>query len=323
MSSPSLLSFLDAPVVVGDPDGRAAYVNPAFETSFSVSAEHVTGQPLANLFEGGVREAVLSSVAEVCSSGTSGRFRVKHGSVGYAGLASPIVAADARVGVLIVFSESAPDDERVHKLQRKVVGPIEEVARIFEELSGAPAVQGDEKLESLVTNGTRSADQLRGFVQELSETLSGRRPERASRAAPAKAKGFEPASLVSKVAGALMEAYGAADVALEVRVPAELPRVAGDPDRFRVGLDALLMKRLEVAAPGSKLALAGRTVERDGDAWVVIAIMDVRPGGGAVDDDDGLPEALAAALADAGAEARVTTDPTTGRTTAIRLTAIK
>lgn len=31
MSQPSLLSFLDAPVVVGDPDGRAAYVNPAFE----------------------------------------------------------------------------------------------------------------------------------------------------------------------------------------------------------------------------------------------------------------------------------------------------
>jgi hypothetical protein len=27
----SLLSFLDAPVLVGDPEGRAAYVNPAFE----------------------------------------------------------------------------------------------------------------------------------------------------------------------------------------------------------------------------------------------------------------------------------------------------
>lgn len=319
MSSPSLLSFLDAPVVVGDPDGRAAYVNPAFETSFSVSAEHVTGQPLANLFEGGVREAVLSSVAEVCGSGTSGRFRVKHGGVGYAGLASPIVAADARVGVLIVFSESAPDDERVHRLQRKVVAPIEEVSRVFEELAGAPGVRGDEKLESLVTAGTRSADQLREFVQELSDTLSGRRPERA----PRKAKGFEPAAVVSRVAGGLMEAFSAADVALEVRVPAQLPRVAGDPDRFRVGIDALLMKRLEVAAPGSKLALAGRTVERDGDAWVVLAIMDVRPGGGAVDDDDALPEVLEAALADAGAEARVTTDPTTGRTTAIRLTAIK
>jgi len=39
LSQPSLLSFLDAPVVVGDPDGRAAYVNPTFETRFAVSAE--------------------------------------------------------------------------------------------------------------------------------------------------------------------------------------------------------------------------------------------------------------------------------------------
>ena len=30
----SLLSFLDAPVVVGDPEGRAVYVNPAFEARF-------------------------------------------------------------------------------------------------------------------------------------------------------------------------------------------------------------------------------------------------------------------------------------------------
>jgi PAS domain-containing protein len=29
--SVSLLDFIEAPVVVGDPDGRVVYVNPAFE----------------------------------------------------------------------------------------------------------------------------------------------------------------------------------------------------------------------------------------------------------------------------------------------------
>ena len=105
MSSPSLLSFLDAPVVVGDPDGRAAYVNPAFETRFSASAEAVTGEPLASLFEGGVREAVLRAVAKVCEKGTSVRLRVRHAGVGYSGVASPIVAEDARVGVVILLKE--------------------------------------------------------------------------------------------------------------------------------------------------------------------------------------------------------------------------
>ncbi len=32
----SLLSFMDAPVVVGDPDGAAVYVNPAFEARFEM-----------------------------------------------------------------------------------------------------------------------------------------------------------------------------------------------------------------------------------------------------------------------------------------------
>lgn len=31
----SLLNFLDAPIVVGDPEGRVIYVNPAFERAFS------------------------------------------------------------------------------------------------------------------------------------------------------------------------------------------------------------------------------------------------------------------------------------------------
>ena len=35
----SLLSFLDAPVIVGDPEGRAVYVNPAFQSRFGITAE--------------------------------------------------------------------------------------------------------------------------------------------------------------------------------------------------------------------------------------------------------------------------------------------
>ena len=57
----SLLSFIDAPVVVGDPDGHAVYVNPAFESRFDIAADRALGRPLAELFEGGGREAVLAA----------------------------------------------------------------------------------------------------------------------------------------------------------------------------------------------------------------------------------------------------------------------
>ena len=317
MSQASLLSFLDAPVVVGDPDGRAAYVNPAFETRFSVSAEHVTGEPLASLFEGGVREAVLTSVADVCQSGTSGRFRVKHAGIGYAGLASPIVASDARVGVVILFNESAPDDERVHRLQRKIFGPVEELARMLEELGGRPAVANDDKSEALLDIGSRAVEQLREWAQDLSDVLSGRRPEQARQGQ------FDPAEVVASVTGKVAPSYAAADVHLEEGVPASLPPISGDADDLSQALDQLLRARLAVAVPGSTVAVVARTVERGGALSVVLAVLDVRPGGGAVDNEEAPPADVVLRVTRLGGEVRVSTDPGQGRTTAIRLRALK
>ena len=70
----SLLDFLDAPVVVGDPDGRAVYANPAFKDAFSLSDEAMRVQPLAGLFVGGGRVAVLGAVAKVCQGSNPVRF---------------------------------------------------------------------------------------------------------------------------------------------------------------------------------------------------------------------------------------------------------
>ena len=62
------MDFMDAPIVVGDPEGRAVYVNPpSSAASRSRRSAVATGVPLANLFEGGAREAVLAAVAGVCS----------------------------------------------------------------------------------------------------------------------------------------------------------------------------------------------------------------------------------------------------------------
>jgi nitrogen-specific signal transduction histidine kinase len=317
MSQPSLLSFLETPVVVGDPDGRAAYMNPTFADRFGVSAEGATGEPLASLFEGGVREAVLTSVAEVCASGVAGRFRVMHGGIGYAGLASPIVAADARVGVLLLFNESAADDERVHRLQRKIFGPIEELARTFEEINGLPCMVGHEKGELLIEAGGKAVDQLRDWAQDLSDVMSGRRPEQARRGQ------FDPAAVVSAVVAKLASHFAAADVRLDERVPASLPPIPGNSDDLYQALDQLLWARLEVAAPGSKVAVVARTVERAGEVWVVLAVLDVRPGGGAVDNEEAPPQDVVLRATALGGEIRVSTDPGQGRTTAIRLRAVK
>jgi PAS domain-containing protein len=69
------MDFVDTPVLVGDPDGRAVYVNPSFERAFSQSKEEVAGVPLAGLFGGGPRGVLPPS--RVCSGEARARFRLR------------------------------------------------------------------------------------------------------------------------------------------------------------------------------------------------------------------------------------------------------
>ena len=52
MDGVSLLNFLDAPFVVGDPDGRIVYVNSAFARCFSGVEGDVVGTEMASVFSG-------------------------------------------------------------------------------------------------------------------------------------------------------------------------------------------------------------------------------------------------------------------------------
>lgn len=78
----SLLNFLDTPLLVGDPEGRVVFANEAFVRELTPNGEVPHGESLAQLFAGGGREAVLASVAEVCSKGKSVHFRIREGGRG-------------------------------------------------------------------------------------------------------------------------------------------------------------------------------------------------------------------------------------------------
>lgn len=166
-SSRSLLDFLDAPIVVGDPDGRAVYVNPAFESCFAVSRETAKGEPLASLFEGGGREAMLNAVAGVYRGQSSVRFRLREGGVGYAALASPIVVEEGRVGVIILLTEELPIEERLLAFHRDVQEPMDELTRCLSDLILGPAASAAE-------DGIRALERIRKRMEELQSLMVGK-----------------------------------------------------------------------------------------------------------------------------------------------------
>ena len=164
----SLMDFVDTPVLVGDPDGRAVYVNPCFERAFSQTKEAASGVPLAGLFGGGAREAVLSAVARVCGGEPRARFRLREAGTGYLALASPVVVEGGRVGVIIVLTEESRSEDRLLSLRRGVLEPLDEIAGCLSAL--AEAVRGDrEKLYA--ATGMRALARMRKWVDELGKEL--------------------------------------------------------------------------------------------------------------------------------------------------------
>ena len=172
--SVSLLDFIEAPVVVGDPDGRVVYVNGAFERCSGMTSVDAKGQPLAGLFEGGGREAVLRSVASVCQTGEANRFRLRVDATGYAALTSPIKSNESSVGVVILLSEELGSDPRVLALQREIHEPLDEITRCFAELSAATGGARDPRFCRAIEEGMRALSQVRKHAEEIQNLLEGK-----------------------------------------------------------------------------------------------------------------------------------------------------
>ena len=314
LGSVSLLTFLDAPVVVGDPDGRTAYVNPAFAARFRASGDDATGQPLSALFEGGVREAVLRAVVECCEQGRTVRFRLRHGGVAYAAVASPIVAEDARVGVVILLVESSAAEERLIALQRELSEPVGELRRVLDELLEQTGGRRDDSYRTLVEDGARALARVQKWCDELT-LIAG--PPAGARSETS----FDARSVVQDAAARMRGEFAALGIELEVLVPAQLPRVRGNGSRVELALVRLLRERLSTARESPAVTLAARPIGRGDARSVVISISEspAADGRAPVDRSEPVPAVVMEVVRELGGEIRTAADPLMGRTTAIRL----
>jgi len=169
----SLMDFIAAPVLVGDPDGRVVYVNPAFERAFEVARADVTGVPLAGLFDGGAREAMLDAVARVCGGAPPARFRIREGGDGFVALASPVEADGGRVGVVVLLTHEASGEDRLHALRREILEPLDELTNCLTDLSEQFGGRRDEKFRLLLADGVRAVSRIRKWADNVAADLRG------------------------------------------------------------------------------------------------------------------------------------------------------
>lgn len=173
-TSRSLMDFVDTPVLVGDPDGRAVYVNPAFERDFQLDAARAVGTPLATLFDGGGREAVLGAVAQVCQGSASEtvRFGVRVGERGYLGMASPVEAQAGRVGVILLLTREAAAEGRLQSFRREILTPLDELSGCFDRLLEWVGGEGAEQCEAAIEDGIHAIERMRKWASGVAARLS-------------------------------------------------------------------------------------------------------------------------------------------------------
>lgn len=315
-SAPSLLTFLDAPIVVGDPQGCVTYVNPAFEALFAWSAEEALGRPLAALFEGGTREGVLGAVAEVCSKGETVRFRFRYEGRGFIAVASPIQAGGQRIGVVILLTASAAEDERCLSLHRDLDDPMAELNRSLDELLEATGGRRSVRYRSMVEDGLRALERVKKTNAALRAVLSGAPESKESEAVR-----LDALQVLEDASARVREKYAVAAVDLEVLIPSQLPPVQGDPERLLKALVRLLDNRLQSVRSGDSVILAARATGRGDATSVVVTIVDSN-GPNNTGDAQPLEDTTVADLVRSlGGDLRTTHDTFVGTTTAIRLRA--
>lgn len=305
----SLLGFLDTPVLVGDPEGRAVYANPAFEARFVRPGERLVGRSLSEIFAGGGREAVLSGVARACEDGETARFQVREGGVGYSAVASPIVAKDDRVGVVILLQEEVGGIERLVATHREMRRPLEELSAVLEGLFEQTGGRRAARYRSLVEDGLRSLVRLRRGMDEIAGLLAGSRAAESER--------FDPAAVVRRAAE---KAQGRApeNTGIFLLAPPSLPIADGDPDRLAWALVEMMELRLSCEPRPRRLTLGARRLDGPDGPGTLVSIVEtfadgVRPA--PLSD----PSEVQAALADLGAPPHVASDPRLGRATVLRL----
>ncbi len=268
----SLLSYLDAPIVVGDPDGRAVYVNPAFEQSFPRAGKSALGLPLAELFDGGAREAVLRGVVTACESRESARFRLRAGDVGYSAVASPISSSGQAVGVVILFKEELGEAERLLQIHREMQGALDELAGSLDTLLEQTGGRRNPQHRSLVEDGIRGLTRLRKWSEEMQAALAGRpSAARAERIAT-----VEVLARAAERAARLGESDG---IPITLLVPGTLPEIVGDEARFSGVLQRMLDARLAARPAPERLTLGARVAGTGGERALIVSFSELRVGG--------------------------------------------
>ncbi|MFT5694170.1 MAG: hypothetical protein ACI9QQ_000143 [Myxococcota bacterium] len=265
----SLMDFMDAPVLVGDPEGYVVFANKAFVRDLTANGESPHGEPLASLFAGGGREAVLASVAEVCAKGDPVNFRIREGGRGYLVLASPIQAENSRVGVVILLTDEPSMDNRLLDFHREIQEPLDETRACLEELLEVTGGRRDECYREMVERSSAALGRARKWSDELHGLLCGGSGNKAELT-----QTLQLGRVVRQVVDRMEAECERATISLTTLISTRVADAKGDATLLETALVRILKQRVAQAPAGCEITLLAREVGGATEPGILISVVD-------------------------------------------------
>lgn len=304
----SLLGHLDAPILVGDPDGCVVYANPSFRDRFCPLGADPVGEPIAMLFGGGAREVVLTATAEVLQRGQPAPLKLREADHAYLGLCSPIQAADDRVGVVMVLLEEDSNEELLTGLTDELSEPLLDAVDAVQDLSARIGGRLDAVESELLERSVRQLELAQKSLRELTVALRGGKAQTGR---------FDVAAAILRVVDRVrLEVPSSTD--LEVLMPPNLPRAAGTPVVFERALSQLLRSRIDESEPGEPITVLARATGGEPARGILVSVVDV-PNPDRRGPSGTPPDSVQQGVAQLGGDAVCVEDGVLGRVTALRL----
>jgi hypothetical protein len=266
----SLLAYVQTPVLVGDPEGCIVYANPTFRDRFCQVGHDPMGEPLAMVFGGGAREAVLRATAEVLQRGQPARLQIREGDYGYIGLASPIEAEDDRVGVVMVLLEEHSNEEYVSGLTDEIAEPIAEATESMQTLTTTLVGRLTDDQQTLFADALRSMESAGKWLRELQTTI---------RSAKSQQGRFDVGNSILRVRDRVLNGIET-KVDFEILMLPNIPRAVGSSVVFERLLTQLLHQRIDEAESGEPVTLLARTFGAEPLRGVLVSVGVVAAGVG-------------------------------------------
>ncbi|MCR9097336.1 MAG: PAS domain-containing protein [bacterium] len=304
----SLLGHLDAPILVGDPEGCVVYANPSFRDRFCQMSGDPVGEPLAMVFGGGAREVVLTATAQVLQRGQPSRLQIREGGHAYTGLCSPIEAEDDRVGVVMVMLEEHSNEEHLTSLADELGEPLSDALQAMSALNAELDGRLNDRQQQLMLSGIHQMETAQKWLRELSMALRGGKAQQGR---------FDVSSSILRVTERISQEIPSS-VDLDVLMPPNLPRVSGATVVFERLLSQLVRQRIDESRPEQPITILARTIGGDRPSGVLVSVVDV-PEPDRRGPTGHPPESVQQGLGQMGGEAVCVEDGSLGRVTSMRL----